>query len=149
MPFPKHINAPAVRAAWLAERRRKVEAFERLVAGGIPKPHAARAVGSTVTGIKAMRHSIEGLEEGKHVGRSMGAHIDLGLALLSCLLMPGESLTSEDMAAWCGCSHSAIQAIEKRALAKVRDRLVQDLGEPALAQEVQSLLTTFGRTGHS
>ena len=81
MPFAKGINAPAVRSAWLAERRRKVEAFERLVAGGIPKPHAARAVGSTVTGIKAMRHSIEGLEEGKHVGRSMGAHIDLGLAL--------------------------------------------------------------------
>ena len=143
MPFPSGINDPAVRAAWLAERRRKVEAFERLVGNGIPKPHAARAVRSTVTGIKAMRHSIEGLEEGRHVGRSMGAHIDLGLALLSCLLRPGETLTSEDMAAWCGCSKSAIQQIERRALAKVRERLVADLGESALAREIESLLTTF------
>ena len=145
MPFPSGINDPAVRAAWLAERRRKVEAFERLVANGIPKPHAARALGTSVSGIRAMRHSIEGLEEGKHVGRSIGAHIDLGLALLSCLLMPGESLTSEDMAAWCGCSKSAIQSIERRALAKVRQRLVENLGEPAVAREIQSLLTTFGR----
>ena len=141
MPFPSGINDPVVRAAWLAERRRKVEAFERLVGNGIPKPHAARAVGSTLPGIKAMRHSIEGLEEGKQVGRSMGAHIDLGLALLSCLLRPGESLTSEDMAAWCGCSKSAIQSIERRALAKVRERLVESLGGPTVAQEVKSLLT--------
>lgn len=144
MPFPKHINAPAVRAAWLAERRRKVEAFERLVGNGIPKPHAARAVGSTVTGIKAMRHSIEGLKESQHVGRSMGAHIDLGLALLSCLLMPGESLTSEDMAAWCGCSKSAIQSIERRALAKMRQRLVEAIGEEAMEQEGANVLAAFG-----
>ena len=143
MPFPSGINEPAVRAAWLAERRRKVEAFERLVGNGIPKPRAARAVGSTVAGVKSMRHSIEGLEEGQRVGSAMGAHIDLGLALLSCLLLPGESLTSEDMAAWCGCSRSAIQAIERRALAKVRQRLVEDLGELAVAREIESLLSTF------
>lgn len=143
MPFPKHINAPAVREAWLAERRRKVEAFERMTSQGIPKPRAARALGVSVSGIKAMRRSIEGLEEGRHVGRAMGAHIDLGLALLSCLLRPGESLTSDDMAAWCGCSRSAIQSIERRALAKLRQRLIAEIGEDAIVQEVVGLLATF------
>lgn len=144
MPFPKHINAPAVREAWLAERRRKVEAFERMTGQGIPKLRAARALGVSVTGIKAMRRSIEGLEEGRHVGRSMGAHIDLGLALLSCLLRPGESLTSEDIASWCGCSRSAIQSIERRALAKVRQKLMDEMGEAALSDELVGLLA--GRT---
>ena len=143
MPFPKGINEPAVRESWLAERRTKLMAFERLVGQGISKPRAARALGTTVAGVKAMRRSLEGLEEGKPVGRSMGAQIDLGLALLSCLLRPGESLTSEDMAAWCGCSRSAIQRIERRALAKVREKLVEHLGEAAMAREVEGLLTTF------
>lgn len=76
-------------------------------------------------------------------GQKERQRIDLGLALLSCLLLPGESLTSEDMAAWCGCSRSAIQGIERRALAKVRQRLVAEIGEEAIVQEVISLLATF------
>ena len=144
MPFPKGINEPAVRESWLAERRTKLAAFERLVGQGISKPRAARALGTTVAGVKAMRRSVEGLEDGQTVGRLMGAHIDLGLALLSCLLRPGESLTHEDMAAWCGCSRSAIQRIERRALAKVRERLAEHFGEAALEQEVRGLLTACG-----
>ena len=68
-----------------------------------------------------------------------GVEIDLGLALLSCLLVPGERLTTEDMAAWCGCSRSAIKRIEQRALRKVRQKLV-GVGMP---EEVESMLATF------
>ena len=68
-----------------------------------------------------------------------GAHIDLGLALLSCLLLPGERLTTEDMAVWCGCSRSAIERIEQRALRKLRQKLVN----VGMAEEVESILATF------
>lgn len=49
--------------------------------------------------------------------------LDLGLAILSCLLKPRETLTRYDIAAWCGCSRSAIYQIELKALRKVRSRL--------------------------
>jgi DNA adenine methylase len=49
----------------------------------------------------------------------------LGLALLSALCKPGEELSLEDIAAWCDCSPSTIQRIEKAALKKAR-RLMQN-----------------------
>jgi hypothetical protein len=52
--------------------------------------------------------------------RSM--RIDFGLSILSILARPGEPLTLQDIAAWCGCSHSAIQKIERRAIAKLGNR---------------------------
>ena len=129
MPLPKGINRPEVRAAWLAERREKVAAFDRLVAMGLPEWQAARKLDTTRPGISAMRRSVEAMEDGHAVGRGGGAHIDLGLAIIACVLLPGESLTAEDMAVWCGCSKSAIQGIERRALAKVRQRLADEFGE--------------------
>ena len=51
-----------------------------------------------------------------------GRRIDLGLALLSVLNV-GEPLLLEDIAAWCGCSPSAVSLIEQRALRKIRVRL--------------------------
>lgn len=42
----------------------------------------------------------------------------MGLALLSVLVKPGEELTLEDIAAWCGCRASTIHRIETAALKK-------------------------------
>lgn len=46
--------------------------------------------------------------------------MDLGLALLSVLRKPGEALTVEDIAAWCGCAPSTVHRIEQGALKKAR-----------------------------
>ena len=55
--------------------------------------------------------------------REKTANIDLGLAILSVLANPGEPLTLDDIAAWCGCSRQAIENIERRALKKLRNAL--------------------------
>jgi Sigma-70, region 4 len=52
--------------------------------------------------------------------------IDLGLALLSVLRLPNESLTYDDIAAWCGCCKEQIRQIEFRALRKLRRRIQLD-----------------------
>ena len=70
--------------------------------------------------------------------------IDLGLSLLACLRKPGETLTAHDIAAWCGCSRAAIQAIEERALRKVRRRLVETANDRELAQELREMLARTG-----
>ncbi len=140
MPYPKGIKTPAIRAAWLAERQEKIVTFDRLVCEGLPRYKAARAMGSDVSSIEAMRRSVEQLEEGGHTSRSGNSYIDLGLSLLACLRKPGETLTAHDIAAWCGCSRAAIQTIEQRALRKVRQRLVEATADQELAQELKATL---------
>ncbi len=140
MPYPRGIKTLEIRTAWLAERRERVASFDRLVAGGMPRYKAARAIGSDVSSVDAMRRSLEQLEEGGHAGRSGNSYIDLGLSLLTCLRKPGETLTAHDIAAWCGCSRAAIQAIEERALRKVRRRLVETASDQELAQELKQML---------
>jgi hypothetical protein len=54
--------------------------------------------------------------------------VDLGLALLSALILPGQTLTLEDIAAWCGCSRGTIRQIRTRAELKFRARLASALG---------------------
>ena len=39
--------------------------------------------------------------------------------MLALLVEPGEVMTCEDIAAWCGCAPSTIHRIEKRALEKI------------------------------
>jgi hypothetical protein len=48
--------------------------------------------------------------------------IDLGLDLLARQCRLGVSLSYEQIAAWCGCSSSRIQQIEKKALRKIRNK---------------------------
>ena len=146
MPYPKGIRTPEVRAAWLTQRRERVQAFDQLVSEGIPRYKAARAMGSDVSSIEAMRRSIENLENGPLVGRAGSSYIDLGLSLLACLRKPGETLTSHDIAAWCGCSRGAIQRIEECALRKVRRRLVEAADDQELAEDLKAMLGQgFGR----
>ena len=132
MPYPKGIKDPAVRDAWLRVRQERVRRFDALVAR-----QAARALGSDVSSLDAMRRSVEQLEEGGHAGREGNSYIDLGLALLAHVRKPGETLTAHDIAAWCGCSRAAIQAIESRALRKVRRRLVEAVADRELAEELR------------
>ena len=141
MPYPKAIKSPEVRAVWIAERRAKIQEFDRLVSGGLPRYKAARRLGVHPTSLEAMRRSVEQLEEStEFVGAAGRSYIDLGLSLLACIRRPGETLTSHDIAAWCGCSRAAIQKIEDRALRKVRLRLVEAASNQELAEELRGLL---------
>ena len=141
MPYPKAIKTPEVRAAWIAQRRTVLQAFDQLVGEGLPRYKAARSLGLNPTSVEAMRRSVEQLEENKEfIGAAGHSYIDLGLSLLACLRKPGETLTSHDIAAWCGCSRAAIQRIEERALRKVRCRLVEVAVNHELADELRGLL---------
>lgn len=59
----------------------------------------------------------------KKMGAEKHARVNLGLALLSWYALPGVSYTCEEIAAWCGCTESAIHLIEQSALRKIRNRL--------------------------
>lgn len=145
MPLPKNINTPEVRAAWLTVRRDKLAEFDWLVGRGLTESKAARAVGCYSSSIQAMRRSVEQMEGGRHYGRSGGAgtRIDLGLSLLSVLRKPNETLTHEDIAAWCDCSRAQIQRIRARALRKVRLRLLASVRAPEEREELQGFLASF------
>jgi hypothetical protein len=60
------------------------------------------------------------------------ADIDLGLAVSAATLEPGETRSHEDLAAFCGCSKTNIQHIERRALRKLRNK-------PALRELFETL----------
>jgi hypothetical protein len=57
-------------------------------------------------------------------GTEKTQRIDLGLTLLSRVAVPGIAYTREEIAAWCGCTDSAIFLIEQKALQKLRRRLL-------------------------
>lgn len=144
MPLPKGINDPAVREAWLSERRVKLAEFDRLTGKGMSGTKAARRLGLAPGGIDSMRRSVEIMEEGRQYGAGQGTNIDLGLALLSCLRKPGVELTCGDIAAWCDCSRQAIEGIERRAMRKFRARVTADLSRPELVEQLNALLTASG-----
>jgi len=52
--------------------------------------------------------------------------IDLGLAVSSLSLEYGHTRTYEELAAFCGCSKTAIQSIENKAIRKIRKSLYCD-----------------------
>lgn len=142
MPYPKGIKTPEVLTVWVAERRQKLQVFDQLVCEGMPRYKAAQVIGVHVSSIEGMRRSVEQLEGGGDIiGRAGNSYIDLGLSLLGCLRRPGETLTSHDIAAWCGCSRAAIQAIEERALRKVRLRLAATATDQELAEELRGMQT--------
>lgn len=59
----------------------------------------------------------------RHSGGEKTTRIDLGLAILDAVRVPGHRYTQEEIAAFCGCTRSMIFAIEQRALRKLRNRL--------------------------
>jgi DNA-directed RNA polymerase sigma subunit (sigma70/sigma32) len=52
--------------------------------------------------------------------------IDMSLAVIDIVREPGVPITSRVIAEICGCSHTAIQDIERRALQKLRQKLSHD-----------------------
>ena len=56
--------------------------------------------------------------------KEKSARIDLGLALLEMVAKPGVGLTRDDIAFWCGCTNAGIYMLEKRAMKKVRNKLM-------------------------
>jgi len=66
----------------------------------------------------------------------MKSSVDLGLAISGATLLPGERRSLREIAAFCGCHHNNIFAIEARALRKIRHRLLfgekRRLGEALL-----------------
>lgn len=55
--------------------------------------------------------------------RAPDCDIDLGLAVSALSLRYGQTRTYEELAAFCGCSKTAIQCIENKAMRKLRIRL--------------------------
>lgn len=59
-----------------------------------------------------------------YCGKDKTSRIDLGLALLSRVALPGICYTTQEIAVWCGCTNSAVFQIEQSALRKVRNHLL-------------------------
>lgn len=64
--------------------------------------------------------------------------IDLGLALLSRIAVPGVCYTRSEIAVWAGCTDSMIYQIELRALKKLRNRL-RFIRDPRLVEMIAGL----------
>jgi hypothetical protein len=58
-----------------------------------------------------------------HVGNRKRERVDLGLAILQCVALPGENFTLQDIAAWAGCTREAIYQIERSARRKIGEAL--------------------------
>lgn len=67
-------------------------------------------------------------------GRAKTERVDLGLALLSAVAVPGVSYTYDEIAVWCGCTETNIFSIEQRALKKLRNAL--RFRDPGLGREL-------------
>jgi len=65
-----------------------------------------------------------------------GCDIDLGLAISALTLRYGQTRTYQEIADFCGCSKSAIQSIEGKAMRKIRIKLNTD---PELSELVHSI----------
>ncbi len=59
-------------------------------------------------------------------GKEKSRRIDLGIALLHQVALPGVRYTLQEQAEWAGCRHQAIQQIYTRALRKLQDALKAD-----------------------
>jgi hypothetical protein len=71
-------------------------------------------------------------------GSQKTERVDLGLAILQAVAIPGVCYTQEEIAAFAGCNRGNIYLIEKRALRKLRNRL-QFIKDPVLTELVETL----------
>jgi hypothetical protein len=74
--------------------------------------------------------------------RKEDCDIDLGLAISALTLRYGQKRTYQEIADFCGCSKSAIQSIENKAMHKIRVRCHAD-------QELRELLEDYRSHSHS
>jgi hypothetical protein len=92
---------------------------------------------------REQRHEIRDWSVGAN-GPEKSARIDLGIALLHAVAVPGVQYTQVEIAAWAGCTHAAIRLIEKRALWKLRQRLLIR-HDPLLGEVVQHFFPEAGK----
>ncbi len=69
--------------------------------------------------------------------------VELGLALLQRVALPNVCYDQREIAQWCGCTHQAIDHIEKRALRKLFRALA--MRDPELFEELRAALTALGQ----
>jgi len=72
-------------------------------------------------------------------GTKKASRIDLGIAILSAIALPGICYTQEEISAFAGCARGNIYLIEKRALKKLRNRLFF-LKDPVLKELIESVV---------
>jgi hypothetical protein len=77
-------------------------------------------------------------------GPEKSARVDLGIACLHAVALPGVRYTQEEIAAWAGCTHTAIMLIEQRALRKLRARLLF-ARDPILVEAAQHFFPDAGK----
>jgi hypothetical protein len=70
-------------------------------------------------------------------GPAKSSRIDLGLELLYRIALPGVRYTRDEIAYFAGCTDGAILLIERKALRKLRNRLLF-LKDPVLRDLVRS-----------
>ena len=68
--------------------------------------------------------------------------MDLGLAVSGATLEPGQRRSAKMLARYCGCTHQAIEAIEKKALRKIRWALADDLKDIISAHDIPQALSS-------
>ena len=61
-------------------------------------------------------------------GKEKTRHILERMTLLAARRMPGQTFTAQQVGDFCGCSHAAVQQMERESLRKVRERLRKALG---------------------
>lgn len=95
------------------------------LAGAEPAPACIRGDGGIGEARRAggKRHKSEMIGLCKADRR---VRFDLGLAIAACHATPGEPMSSEQLAEFCGCSHQYMWQVEKQALRKLRKALGPD-----------------------
>ncbi len=69
--------------------------------------------------------------------------VELGLALLQRVALPNVCYDQREIAQWCGCTHQAIDHIEKRALRKLFRALA--MRDPELFDELRAALAALSQ----
>ena len=95
---------------------------------------------STSADIAAQRRRETIDEAVQRTGPEKSARIDLGVAILHALALPGVCYTQDEIAAFAGCAPGNIYLIEQRALKKLRNRL-RFMKDPILREACDHLFT--------
>ena len=77
-------------------------------------------------------------------GPQKSERVDLGIAILQAVAVPGVCYTQEEIAAFAGCARGNIYRIEQVALRKLRNRLFF-LKDPVLEDLIETIVGRLSR----
>ena len=96
-----------------------------VTAGSYPLWYDAKRAGTFMSTDKVTMMRRETIDGSVPVqGPAKSSRVDLGIAILQAVAVPGVRYTHDEISAFAGCTRSAIQQIEARALHKLRRRLL-------------------------